>query len=137
MALKVKKKAVKEQPVVKEEKKTTNKEQSRGRVVDQPKRDEALDKQIEENTNVVKKSSGEETVLKSGTPNDHFNKHQANVVGLSKGITKNMDNYESLRVDCWVSVQVKPNEDPNAILNTISDAIDERLELEVSKVLGE
>lgn len=138
MALKIKKnkattpKKEVTKPVEKKETKTT-----RATTIKQenPRKD-ALEKQIEENTQVTKKSNGVEEVLKEGTPNDHFNRHQANVVGLSKGITKNMDNYESLRVDCWVSVKVKEGEDPNAVLDVISDAIDDRLELEVNKVLG-
>ncbi len=132
------KKLTKNKPSVKKEVSS----KKRANTVEQPKteRNDALDKQIqnqlEENTNVVKKTSGVEETLKSGTPNDHFNKHKANIVGLSKGITKNMDNYESLRVDCWVSVQVKEGEDPEKILDILSDAIDKRLELEVEKVIG-
>ncbi len=95
---------------------------------------QALKKQAEENTTVVKKSSGIEETIKSGTPNDHSNKHKANVVGLAKGITKNMENYESFRADCWLSVQVEEGTDINKVLDELSDIIDDRLATEVEKV---
>ena len=59
------------------------------------------------NVNVTKKSSGNEEVLKKGNVVDIANKnvpHGTSIVGMSKGITKNMDNYESLRIDVWIAV---------------------------------
>lgn len=99
-------------------------------------RHQDIQKQAEENTTIIKKSSGVEEAIKNGTPNDYANRQKTNMVGLSKGITKNMDNYESLRIDCWISVQLKEGEDPTKVLDEISDTIDARLEYEVDKIVG-
>lgn len=58
------------------------------------------------NASVTKGTRNDQTVLKQGIPNDHSRKHldgDTPTVGLSIGITKNMDNYESLRADVWLT----------------------------------
>lgn len=67
-----------------------------------------------ENAHVTQGNKNNQTVLKRGVPNDL--KHETHegatypVVGVSVGITKNMDNYESLRVDCWLTDTVQEGE---------------------------
>lgn len=82
------------------------------------------------NANVQNKS-GE--VLKKGNPIDHsakhFDKSGRPIVGVSIGSTLNMDNYESLRVDVWLTDEVKDSE-------TIERAY-ERVTKIVSSVLGD
>lgn len=59
-----------------------------------------------ENTTVTRGTRGEQTELKKGVPNEHSRKHldgEVPTVGISIGITKNMDNYESLRADVWLT----------------------------------
>lgn len=72
----------------------------------------SLKQQVEENTTVTKGTKSNQQTLKQGVPNDHHRKQQCEgqTVGVNLGITKNMDNYESLRVDCWGTDVVQPGE---------------------------
>lgn len=89
------------------------------------------------NVNVTKKSSGNEEVLKKGNVVDIANKnvpHGTSIVGMSKGITKNMDNYESLRIDVWIAVPTE-DDDYSDKFEEISSLLDEVLDEEVSEYL--
>lgn len=104
------------------------------------KRNKDLAKKAEENTTIQKKTSGEVKTLKSGTPLDHSNKHFSSplpVVGMSKGVTKNMDNYESLRVDVWLSDSVQTNESAEQAMTRIEAFIDKALETAIYNTIGE
>lgn len=87
-----------------------------------------------ENTTVTKGTSKNQTTLKQGTPNDHSRKHdnKDTVVGMSLGITKNMDNYESLRVDCWLTDTVKADETVEQAYSRVLGVIDRILQDTVS-----
>ena len=66
-----------------------------------------------ENTTVTRGTSKDQQTLKQGVPNEHSRKHldgDVPVVGVSVGITKNMDNYESLRADVWLTDKKADNE---------------------------
>ena len=92
------------------------------------------------NTTITKKSSGKETVLKAGVPNDHVNKQErleGVKFGMSKGVTKNMDNYESLRVDVWLSDEVMPGESVHEAFNRVEEVINEILEESVLSTAAE
>ena len=57
------------------------------------------------------------------------------IVGLSKGLTINLQNYESARINCWIS-RVS-NDDETAIMDNlveISDMLDEQLQYEVDEL---
>lgn len=101
------------------------------------KETENLRKQAEEHTQIVHKTPETgETVVKKGEPLEHSNKHfGVNTIGLSKGLTKNMDNYESLRVDCWLSKEIKPEDNVQEELDKLSDIIEERIIEEVRKAV--
>ena len=61
----------------------------------------SLAAKAKENATVTRGTRGEQTELKRGVPAEHSRKHldgETPVVGVSIGITKNMDNYESLRI---------------------------------------
>lgn len=101
-------------------------------------------KQVEnarKNTTIVKKVGREEpTVLKSGTPLDHSIKHNSYkgaMFGMSKGVTKNMDNYESLRVDVWLTSEVFEGESVKEAYARVEEIIDEVLEEAVLSTAGE
>lgn len=97
-----------------------------------------LKKKATENTNIKKKSSGAEETLKSGNPLDNNVKQKhSRVVGMSKGVTKNMENYESLRVDVWLSDEIAENETPAEALQRIEAFIDKALEEAVYNTIGE
>ena len=57
------------------------------------------------------------------------------IVGLSKGLTINLQNYESARVNCWISKVT--NDDEVSVMDTlvqISEMIDEQLQYEVDEI---
>ena len=89
-----------------------------------------------ENTQVTKGTSNNQEVLKEGTPNDHSIKHlSTKIVGASVGITKNMENYESLRVDCWLADTVKENETVEQAYERILGIIDKTMQDTVNSYL--
>ena len=84
-----------------------------------------------ENTTVTKGTSKEQKVLKEGVPNDHSRKHldgSSQVVGCSIGTTLNMGDYESLRVDVWLTDNVQENETVQQAYNRVVSVIDETLQ---------
>lgn len=90
----------------------------------------ALKKKAEANTTVVKRNSDKsEDILKNGvhvdTKQKTGNPTQQNetIVGLSVGSTLNMDNYESLRVDCWISDTVKDGETVEEAYNRLREVL--------------
>ena len=73
----------------------------------------SLLEQAEENTTVTKGTSKEQKVLKEGKPNDHSRKHlngETPTVGVNIGVTLNMQDYNSLRVDTWLTDSVQEGE---------------------------
>lgn len=104
------------------------------------KRRKGLAEKAADNTSIQRKSGGEVETIKSGTPLDHSNKHDPKsspVIGMSKGVTKNMDNYESLRVDVWLSDTVQENETKEQALTRIEAFIDKALENAIYNTVGE
>ena len=93
------------------------------------------------NTTVTKKTGREApTIVKQGVPLDHNVKHDSYdnaKFGMSKGITKNMDNYESLRVDVWLTSEVLPGESIKEAYVRVEQIIDEVLEEAVLSTAGE
>ena len=93
------------------------------------------------NTTVSRKVGRDEvTVIKAGTPLDHSVKHdsyEGTKFGMSKGITKNMDNYESLRVDVWLTSEVFEGESIKEAYARVEEIIDEVLEEAVLSTAGE
>jgi hypothetical protein len=108
--------------------------------------DNKLKKQAEENTTVVKKKAREpEEVVKEGKPLDHSIKQTQReavldstnfspIVGLSKGVTKNMGDYQSFRVDCWLVDQVREFESEQVALERLSEIIDDRINTELDRI---
>lgn len=111
----------------------------------------SLKKQAEKNANAVKKKvvakgKTEEEEVKKGTPLTHAEKQKAKslkkelsqkkVIGMNIGITRNLENYESLRIDCWLSDFVEEDDDPVEIYERLSEIIRDQLEEEVDKTLN-
>lgn len=92
---------------------------------------------VEENTTTTMKSGGNVETIKEGTPLDHIEKRIPGIVGISKGITKNMSNYESFRVDTWLSDSIKPGETELDAMQRLSTIIEEHLLWEVEQIVGE
>lgn len=87
-----------------------------------------LKKKAEANTSVKR---GKE-VIKEGLPSDHSKKHgvpiQARMVGMNKGITRNMGDFESLRVDVWLTDYIEEGETAQEALERVESIVDEVLE---------
>lgn len=91
-----------------------------------------LTQEAEKNAMVTQGTKGEQKVLKKGVPNDHSRKHldgKVPVVGMSIGSTLNMENYQSLRADVWLTDEVQEGE-------TIEQAYERVAEI-ISNVLTE
>ena len=101
----------------------------------------ALKKKAEANTSVVKRNSDKsEKVLKKGVHVDVKQKigstHDmggSTVVGLAVGTTLNMDNYESLRVDVWVSDSVRDGETTEEAYERLREVVSTQLTETVSE----
>lgn len=90
----------------------------------------SLREQAEENATVTKGTSKNQTVFKEGVPNDHSRKHLNSdaVVGVSIGTTLNMGDYESLRVDVWLTDKVASNETKEQAYARVVKTVDETLQ---------
>ena len=88
-----------------------------------------LKQTAEENTQVTRGTSKNQSVPKSGTPNDHHRKQQtAGVVGVNLGVTLNMQDYNSLRVDCWLSDEIQQGETQQQAFERVVGVVDEVLQ---------
>lgn len=85
------------------------------------KQNSTLKDTAERNTSVVRKSGTSKDspeVLKSGVPMNHSSSkhgipeesHSPRKVGCNIGCTLNMENYESIRIDCWLTDEVRADE---------------------------
>lgn len=108
----------------------------------------SLQAQARENTTISRGNNREGySTIKKGKPLDHEVKQSTaksksdlyvgQTFGMSKGITKNMDNYESLRVDCWLSDVVREGETVQDAFARVESIIDEALEESVIATIGE
>lgn len=92
------------------------------------------------NTTITKKVGREEpTVIKSGTPLDHSVKHdsyEGAKFGMSKGCTLNMGEYESMRVDVWLTSEVFEGESIKEAYSRVEQILDEVLEESVNSTRG-
>ena len=91
-----------------------------------------LKKAAEQNASA---SVGQKAV-KKGAPLDHALKHRPGdgqrTVGMSKGVTLNMGDYQSLRVDCWLSDAAKPGESVEDAFQRVGAMVDEQLVVQVA-----
>lgn len=100
-----------------------------------------LSKKAEENTSISKKVGREEPeTIKEGKPLDPTVKHDPKTspisVGMSKGVTKNMNNYESLRVDVWLCDTPEEGESIADCFTRVEAIIDETLEAAVLNTIS-
>jgi hypothetical protein len=95
----------------------------------------SLREKAKDNSRVTRGTSKEQETLKEGIPNDHTRKHITDtpMVGVSVGSTLNMDNYESLRVDVWLSDIVKEDETVETAYKRVIETVSSTLE-EVIKI---
>ena len=96
----------------------------------------SLSQQAEENSTVTRGTSKNQKVLKEGVPNDHSRKHlndEFPTVGVSIGTTLNMGDYESLRVDVWLSDKVSDTETVEQAYARVVQTVDNTLQEIVSQ----
>lgn len=96
----------------------------------------SLSEQAQENATVTKGTSKNQTTLKEGKPSEHSRKHLDSavpVVGVSIGTTLNMGDYESLRVDVWLTDKVAENETTSQAYARVVKTVDETLQEIVSQ----
>ena len=93
-----------------------------------------LSKKVESNTSVIRRNSDKsEDVLKKGVHVDTKQKmgnptmQNETVVGLSVGSTINRGDYESLRVDCWMSDTMKDGETVEQAYNRLREVLSAQL----------
>lgn len=72
----------------------------------------------------TKGSKTKSTTLKDEEPLDHTTQHNLNkqstrTVGVNIGVTKNMGDFESLRVDCWMNDDIHEGETPQQAINRL------------------
>jgi hypothetical protein len=70
-------------------------------------------REVRDNTSVTLKANGNKEILKAGIPNDLHSKRKhedTDRVGLNLGVTVNMGEFESLRIDAWYSSNVNDGE---------------------------
>ena len=100
-----------------------------------------LKKQVEENTTISTNTSGVIENIKEGKPLDHSKKHNRlknnRTVGMSIGATVNMGDYQSLRVDCWLTDEVEENETHEEALTRIGKIAKDHLDYEIDRILEE
>lgn len=98
----------------------------------------SLVERAEENARVTKGTSKNQQVVKEGIPNDHHPKQQNTetpIVGVNLGITKNMDNYESLRVDVWLTDTVMSGESVEQTYERVIGVVDNVLQNTVNSYI--
>lgn len=75
--------------------------------------------------------------VKDGIPVEHTEKHFSQpCMGMNKGVTVNMGDYQSLRVDVWLSLPLSANPDRKEISQThekLASYIDRILDEEIDK----
>ena len=84
------------------------------------------------NTTITKRVGRDApTTVRAGVPVDHSTKHnpyEGTKFGMSKGVTKNMGDFESLRVDVWLTDEVHPGETLKEACARVEEILDEVLE---------
>lgn len=89
-----------------------------------------LKKRATNNARVTRNNGAEKTstVLKEGIPNDRKRTTSASpVVGVSIGSTINMGDFQSLRVDVWLSDEVRSNETVENAYARVTKTVNETL----------
>lgn len=95
----------------------------------------SLKERAVENTQITKGTSKNQEVIKEGVPNDHTRKHltEAPLVGVSIGTTLNMGDYQSLRVDVWLTDNVSENETTQQAYDRVVSTVNTVLQEVVSQ----
>lgn len=99
-------------------------------------------KTVKTNATVTTGTKSNQTLIKEEQPLDHAVKHGNKVsndrtVGINVGVTLNMGDYESLRVDVWCTDIVRPDETHEDAMERVSSLARARLDVEIEEIRGE
>lgn len=89
------------------------------------------------NVQATKGTKANQKVLKEGTPLEHSKMHNVTptsptrTVGVNVGITKNMGDFESLRVDCWITDEILEGETQQEALARLGEIASDELARQV------
>lgn len=107
--------------------------------IKKPLKKKTLQEKAVENTTITKGTSANQRVIKEGNPLDHtpkfnINKTSPRTVGINIGITKNMGDFESLRVDCWITDEILEGETQSQALARLGAIASSELERQVEEL---
>lgn len=91
-----------------------------------------LNEQVKVNTTATKTVNRETETLVEGQPLEHttlhnINKPNSRTVGVNVGSTINMGDFQSLRIDCWLTDELLDNESHTEGLQRLTDIASEHL----------
>lgn len=93
---------------------------------------------LEKTEEVVKDTLGNSDIRDEDEEAEEQIKYNRALIGMSKGYSYNMGNYESAKITCSIKVPCKnTDEDIMDEMNRISELLDEQLEFEANELLGE
>ena len=98
---------------------------------------QALKKRAKDSVNVVRNKEVKKEGVVASLSEKMSDKKAARVVGVSKGATVNMGDYESLRIDIWLSDYVQENETPQQAFGRVSAIVTELFTKELEKAYDE
>lgn len=88
-----------------------------------------IKKKLNKQTTIKKQTGKEVEVIQESEESPRkVNKPLAsNVVGLNVGVTINLGDFQSLRIDCWASEELQPGEDKVDKLVELTELIKEHI----------
>lgn len=93
---------------------------------------------LEKTEEVVKDTIGNSDREDEDEVSEKQIKHNMALVGMTKGYSYNMGNYESAKITCSIRVPCKnTDEDIMDEMNRISELLEEQLEFEANELLGD
>lgn len=96
-----------------------------------------VDKRLSANTTIKKKVGREpEEVIQEGAelPRKVNKPFSNNTVGVNIGVTINLGDFQSLRIDCWASEDVKEEQDKQKVLLELTNMVQEHIEYVANKM---
>lgn len=96
-----------------------------------------VSKKLDKNTTIKKKVGREpEEVIQEGAelPRKVNKPFSNNTVGLNIGVTINLGDFQSLRIDCWASEDVKEGQDKQAVLLELTSMVQDHINYVASEM---
>lgn len=94
---------------------------------------QVLKKRAKDSVSVVKNKEVQKSGVVASLSEKIADKKEARVVGVSKGATVNMGDYESLRIDIWLSDYIQEDETPQQAFGRVSAIVTQLFTEELEK----